>query len=103
MESMALVLRVIKNVFAPVSYTHLDVYKRQALEETAFLVVPGVAFDINRHRAGYGQGFYDRYLSQHPKHKTVAVAFEFQIVEEVPAEVTDIFPQKVVTEARVIE
>ena len=75
----------------------------EALEETAFLVVPGVAFDINRHRAGYGQGFYDRYLSQHPKHKTVAVAFEFQIVEEVPAEVTDIFPQKVVTEARVIE
>lgn len=75
----------------------------EALEETAFLVVPGVAFDINRHRAGYGQGFYDRYLSRHPKHKTVAVAFEFQIVEEVPAEVTDIFPQKVVTEARVIE
>lgn len=33
----------------------------EAQEENAFLIVPGVAFDKNRHRAGYGQGFYDRY------------------------------------------
>lgn len=75
----------------------------EAQEENAFLIVPGVAFDKNRHRAGYGQGFYDRYLSMHPKHKTAAIAFEFQIVEEIPAEATDIFPDKVVTEKRVIE
>ena len=29
----------------------------EAAEEDAFLIVPGVAFDENRHRAGYGQGF----------------------------------------------
>ena len=75
----------------------------EAQEENAFLIVPGVAFDKNRHRAGYGQGFYDRYLSMHPKHKTAAIAFEFQIVEEIPAEATDVFPDKVVTEKRVIE
>lgn len=75
----------------------------EAQEEEAFLIVPGVAFDENRHRAGYGQGFYDRYLCAHRKHKTAAAAFEFQIVEEVPAEPTDIFPDVVVTEKRVIE
>ena len=71
-------------------------------EEDAFLIVPGVAFDENRHRAGYGQGFYDRYLAGHRKHKTAAIAFEFQIVEEVPAEETDVFPDKVITESRII-
>ena len=74
----------------------------EAAEEDAFLIVPGVAFDENRHRAGYGQGFYDRYLAGHRKHKTAAIAFEFQIVEEVPAEPTDIFPEKVITEERII-
>ena len=74
----------------------------EAAEEDAFLIVPGVAFDENRHRAGYGQGFYDRYLAGHRKHKTAAIAFEFQIVEEVPAEETDVFPDKVITESRII-
>ena len=74
----------------------------QANPEDAFLVVPGVAFDENRHRAGYGQGFYDRYLAAHRKHATAAVAFEFQIVEEVPAEPTDIFPDLVITEKRIL-
>lgn len=75
----------------------------EAHDDSAFLIVPGVAFDENRHRAGYGQGFYDRYLCAHKGHKTAAVAFEFQIVENVPAEATDIFPDKVVTEKRIIE
>ena len=74
----------------------------EAAEEDAFLIVPGVAFDENRHRAGYGQGFYDRYLAAHRKHKTAAIAFEFQIVGEVPAEDTDIFPDKVITEKRIL-
>lgn len=78
-------------------------YGEEAAEEDAFLIVPGVAFDSHCHRAGYGQGFYDRYLSAHKKHKTAAAAFEFQIVEQVPAEETDVFPDKVVTEARIIE
>lgn len=33
------------------------VWGKEAEEEDAFLIVPGVAFDENRHRAGYGQGF----------------------------------------------
>lgn len=66
--------------------------------EDAVMVVPGVAFDRKCHRAGYGQGFYDRYLEKHPHHDTVAVAFDFQIVEEIPSEPTDICPHMVMTE-----
>ena len=71
-------------------------------DENALLIVPGVAFDAQRHRIGYGKGFYDRYQAAHTKHATVAAAFEFQIMEAVPCEPTDVLPQYLVTEERVI-
>ena len=69
-----------------------------AKDETALLIVPGVGFDRNRHRCGYGKGFYDRYLAAHTKHTTVAAAFSFQIMDEVPAQEHDILPQYLATE-----
>lgn len=77
------------------------VTEAEANEEDALLIVPGVAFDKNRHRCGYGQGFYDRYLERHTKHTTIAVAFDYQIVDEVPAGPYDIFPQKLITEKEI--
>lgn len=74
------------------------VTQEEAKDEQALLIVPGVAFDRNRHRCGYGQGFYDRYLSAHPQHATIAIAFDFQIMDEVPADEHDIFPQVLITE-----
>lgn len=70
--------------------------------EDAFLVMPGVAFDGQKHRAGYGGGFYDRYLSVHTGLFKAAVAFEFQMLEQVPAEPTDILPDIIITEERMI-
>jgi 5-formyltetrahydrofolate cyclo-ligase len=73
-----------------------------AKEENALLLMPGVAFDEARHRVGYGGGFYDRFLEAHPGMVTVALAFEFQVKEEVPFEEFDIRPSRIVTEKRVI-
>lgn len=70
---------------------------KEACEEDALLIVPGVAFDAKCHRCGYGKGFYDRYLSRHPKHPTVAIALDFQIVDHVPADKYDICPQMLIT------
>ena len=72
----------------------------EAHDEDALLIVPGVGFDTRRHRCGYGKGFYDRYLTAHTGHTTVAAAFEFQIMDEVPADEYDILPQYLVTEQR---
>ncbi len=69
-----------------------------AREERALLIVPGVAFDRQCRRCGYGKGFYDRYLAAHPSHPTIALAFSFQIFQEIPAEPHDMRPQMVVTE-----
>ncbi len=42
-------------------------------------LVPGLAFDLQGNRYGYGGGFYDRYLAQHPHTRPVAFAFALQI------------------------
>lgn len=70
--------------------------------EDALMIMPGVAFDRENHRVGYGGGFYDRFLEKHPQIIRLAVAFDFQILKEVPIEPTDIFPQMIVTEREVI-
>ena len=72
-------------------------------DDHALVIVPGVAFDEKRHRIGYGGGYYDKYLSRHPDHPTMAAAFEFQIFDEVPAEDTDILPDQIVTESRTLK
>jgi 5-formyltetrahydrofolate cyclo-ligase len=72
----------------------------RADSETALMIVPGVAFDPMCHRIGYGGGYYDRYLTDHPNHITVAVAFDFQIFDEVPHEKYDVSPLYLFTESR---
>lgn len=66
------------------------------------MILPGVAFDEERHRIGYGGGFYDRYLEAHPRMQKIAFAFEFQMFEEVPFEEFDRKPEKIITEKRII-
>ena len=73
----------------------------EAADEGALMIVPGVAFDSHRHRCGYGKGFYDRYLSRHRDHPTIGAAFDFQIVDRIPADPHDICPDQVVTERHI--
>lgn len=52
------------------------------------MVLPGVAFDKAFNRLGYGGGYYDRYLAQHPVCK-VGVCMQFQIMDQLPIEPFD--------------
>ena len=65
------------------------------------LIMPGVAFDENCHRIGYGGGFYDKYLEKHPDLHAIAIAFELQMYRKLPFEEHDIKPEKVITEKQV--
>lgn len=71
---------------------------------TDLMIMPGVAFDEKCNRIGYGKGFYDKYISKGFAGKRIAVAFDLQIVKEGTFEVeeTDILPQCVITEDRII-
>lgn len=54
------------------------------------IIVPGLAFDKEGYRLGYGAGYYDTFLAKHPEAFTVGVAYPFQMIEEVPREAHDI-------------
>ncbi|MFN9916399.1 MAG: 5-formyltetrahydrofolate cyclo-ligase, partial [Pirellulaceae bacterium] len=71
-------------------------------EDLDLVMVPGVAFDRHGGRTGHGKGYYDKLL-QHARADAplVALAFECQLFEEIPAESHDIYMDKVVTEAAV--
>ncbi|MFH1240400.1 MAG: 5-formyltetrahydrofolate cyclo-ligase [Candidatus Diapherotrites archaeon] len=69
-----------------------------------FIIVPGLAFDCEGDRIGYGFGFYDKFLLKiKPTIPTVGLAFEFQIVYEIPREKHDVPIHKIVTEKRIID
>lgn len=72
--------------------------------KAAVIFVPGVAFDLCGHRLGRGQGWYDRLLQDlSPAAMVVGLAYEFQLVDEVPVDVWDRSVDRIVTEARVID
>lgn len=61
-----------------------------ARDQDALVLMPGLAFDPQGHRIGYGGGFYDRFLAQEPEHPTVALCYDFQMFSELETEEFDI-------------
>ena len=70
-------------------------------EEIELIVVPAVAFDRKGTRLGRGKGFYDRLLAS-TKAVTIGVGYDFQLIDEVPAEPHDVPMNMVVTQTSVI-
>lgn len=54
------------------------------------ILVPGLAFDLLGNRIGYGAGYYDRFLAEHPSSQKIGLAFDFQLVNSIPSESHDI-------------
>ena len=63
------------------------------------LIVPGVVFNKEGYRIGFGGGYYDRFLSNY-NGSTFALAFESQIVNELPTEPFDLPVQCILTETQ---
>lgn len=61
-----------------------------ACDPTALVLMPGLAFDPEGHRIGYGGGFYDKFLASEPGHTTVALCYDFQMLEHLETEEHDI-------------
>lgn len=59
-------------------------------DPTALVLMPGLAFDREGHRIGYGGGFYDRFLEHEPNHPTVALCYRFQLLDHLDTEEHDI-------------
>lgn len=72
-----------------------------AFEDIDLMFVPGLGFDPTGHRIGYGAGYYDRTLPRCTRAKKVGIAFDLQIVAEVPVRPGDVPVDVVVTDRRV--
>jgi 5-formyltetrahydrofolate cyclo-ligase len=75
--------------------------KEAAPGDIDVIVVPAIALDPTGHRIGYGAGFYDRILPRFtPPATTIGVAYDFQLVAEVPFTEHDVALAFVVTDER---
>ena len=65
-------------------------------DETALVLMPGLAFDPMGHRIGYGGGFYDKFLAKEPGHPTLALCYDFQMLDHLETEEFDIPVDRVI-------
>ena len=72
-------------------------------EHLQLIVVPGIAFDRNGYRLGYGKGFYDRFLMKCPHAVAIGVAYQIQLVEDTFPQEWDVPVQHIFTETGRIE
>ncbi len=74
----------------------------RTLYDVDLVLAPGVAFDLDGNRIGYGGGYYDRLLDEHSsiRHliKVYALAFECQIVDSITADANDQKIDGIITE-----
>jgi 5-formyltetrahydrofolate cyclo-ligase len=71
--------------------------------EVDLVLVPALVVDAAGHRLGYGRAHYDNTLPLATRALRVAVAFDFQLIAEVPAEAHDVPVQVVITDARTLD
>ncbi|MCD4668890.1 MAG: 5-formyltetrahydrofolate cyclo-ligase [Actinomycetia bacterium] len=68
--------------------------------EIDLVIIPGVGFDTEMNRLGYGGGFYDRLLREIPTHiPGIALAFNLQIVDRIPVSEHDLKIDILITES----
>jgi len=80
----------------------IEKIRKTRVENIDLIIVPGVAFDEKGSRLGHGKGYYDRLL-KNAKVPIVALAFEFQIIENVPTDEHDKSVDIIITEERIIK
>lgn len=61
-----------------------------AQDPTALVLMPGLAFDRQGRRLGYGGGFYDKFLAAEPNHPKIALCYDFQLLPALETDSHDI-------------
>jgi 5-formyltetrahydrofolate cyclo-ligase len=66
------------------------------------IIIPGIAFDENGNRIGYGKGYFDRLLKKIPS-KRIAIAYDFQVLKNILNQEHDVRMDMIITEKRIIK
>jgi 5-formyltetrahydrofolate cyclo-ligase len=80
-----------------------ELCKEIPVPQVNLAIIPGIAFDVRGGRIGYGTGFYDRFIADlDMTTRKVALAFECQIVPQIPMEPHDRYTDIIITEERIV-
>ncbi|MEM4376603.1 MAG: 5-formyltetrahydrofolate cyclo-ligase [Candidatus Nitrosocaldaceae archaeon] len=82
-------------------YNIMEPNEYSTIIEPDLVIVPGIVFDENGYRIGYGKGYYDRYLADRDI-KKIGLAYDFQVFPYIQHEKHDIRLDKIVTDKRII-
>ncbi len=74
---------------------------KEYLGNIDLIVVPGVSFDRERNRLGFGMGYYDKYLNNKNIYK-IGICFNEQLISELPVNKFDIKMDLIITEKELI-
>lgn len=74
------------------------------VSNTGICFVPGIAFDINGNRLGFGKGYYDRFLKDKPQITKIGICYSYQLLKHVyiPVNEYDVKMDMIITEKEVI-
>lgn len=64
------------------------------------VIVPGIAFDKNGNRMGFGKGYYDRFLEDFCG-KKIGICYDFQIIDAIPTNEHDIAMDYIISEENI--
>ena len=81
-----------------------DDFDRIAQEQEVLMLLPGLAFDKEGSRLGYGGGFYDLYLEDYSEETNfikAALCYDFQIYEKLKTEDHDVKMDIVISNSRI--
>lgn len=67
------------------------------------IVVPAIAFDKRGYRLGYGKGFYDRFLQKHLDSFKIGLAYDFQLLDELPIDQHDVPVDMILTPTKIVK
>lgn len=94
----------IKPGFMGIPEPDVPTERERDINDTDLVIMPGVAFDPKGNRLGYGAGYYDKLLSGLRRDiPLIAIAYEEQIVDSLPAESHDVRVHMIVTDERIIK
>ena len=73
-------------------------------KEGDLFIIPGLAFDKNKNRIGYGRGYYDKYFKEykHVNFIKIALAFDYQIIREIPVDEHDVKLDRIISPKKTI-
>ena len=66
-------------------------------------ITPGLGFSLCGHRLGFGRGYYDKWFFKNTVKHKIALAYECQIVADIPSDQHDICVDMIITEEQIIE